>query len=387
MKHLYLTFALVILAISAAGFVYWRYFFLATVAIDPVPGEAVISVNGQPKVDRTLKLPPGKYDIKVAAEGYRSQQFPVKVGYGTVINKRVELLPLPKPKLILTGPIGSTKPTSDKKEIFFEQKGVLYRYPLTEALPPVAIPITPAIADLERINWSPAFDLALISKKGGETGLYDFKRYDLLRQEYRPLGSNLGATLWKEDGKGFFAEDRSAGRLLTLANRAGTGSSVVLDLTTLPIEAWQLQHGPANILILSEAAANKTADIMVVDTYQKSIAPITDSLRAIKPVLNPTKSRLAYLDNNELVTSEVNGQNKRNHGLRPKPGNYTFIDEMNLAVFSPNLVTIINTGDGTKTEYEIYALSDAIDGLFADPSGKILYYTFDGNLYQINFRP
>lgn len=389
MKHLYLTFILVILAVSAAGFVYWRYFFLATVAIDPLPGEATISVNGKPSVDRTLKLPRGSYEISVDAPGYRSHRFNVNVSYGSTVNKRVVLEALPRPSQVISGPISSLQPSTDKKEVFFEQGGAMYRFPISADLPPVAIPITPSIAEITAIDWSPDFTLALIRKENGETGLYDFNRYDLLHQEYRPLGKTIGDTAWKQDGSGFFYENIGDNRALVLANKAGANSNIIASLIGFPMDSLKLQLAQNNMLVVSGSAndSGKPTDIVIVDTYQKTINAITESGRALYPILSPSKDMIAYLDSGELVTGESTGKNKRNHALRPRPGSYAFIDEINLAVFTPNLVTVINTTNGEVESYDIYAPSDEINDLFADPSGKILFYTHKGSLYQINYRP
>lgn len=388
MSRLYITLILVLAAVLMAGFVFWRYFYLATVRIDPIPTDATITVNGQPSVERVLQLPKGSYEIKVSAPGYRSQTFTVNVGYGSQITKRVELTALPKPAKLIDGPIASLRPAPDKKEIFFEKSDILYRWPLPTDQPSIpVIPITPTVTDTESVDWSPDFALALVKKTTGETGLYDFNRYDLLHQEYRVLGSNIGSTAWSADGKNFLYEQLGAERGLIRANRAGSGQTRVLDLQTFPMSDLTLQTGPGALVVASSPSTASATDIVVIDTHQKTVGAITDSGRAKSPVLSPNKNLVAYLDNGELVTSEITGKNKRNHNIRPKAETFTFLDEVNVVVFTPNLVTVISTTDGQQQTYEIYAPSDEISHLFADPSGKILYYTYDGAFYQISFRP
>lgn len=393
MKKLYLTLFLVILAITFAGFIYWRFFFISSFNIDPVPSNATVSINGQTTPDRSIQLAKGDYTVTVSAPGYRSQSFTVSVGYGSQVNKRVELEQLPKPKQVLEGPIESLQPTPNRQEIFFKRSGVFYRFPLVSDRPIPAVPITPTLTDVETATWSPDFALALLRKTNGETGLYDFNRYDLLHQEYRSLGLGINSPVWLADGSGFYYEEVKDGqRSLMRANRAGTGSTRIMNLTNFPMSDLQIQLGSGTLLVISSKKANEPTstektDIVLLDTHQQTVGAITESGRASHPVLSPNKSLIAYLDSGELVTSEITGKNKRNYNLRPKAGSYLFIDEVNVAVFTPNLVTVVNTHNGSRQTYEIYAPSDEIGNLFADPSGKIIYYTFGGNLYQINFRP
>lgn len=388
MKKLYFILFLIILAIAFAGFIYWRFFFMSSLNIDPVPSNATITINGQTTPDRSIQLGKGDYAVTVSAPGYRSQNFTVSLGYGNQVNKRIELEQLPKPKQVLKGPIDSLQPTQNKQEIFFERDGVFYRYPLMSDRPIPAVPITPALTDIEQVTWSPDFALALLRKTNGETGLYDFNRYDLLHQEYRSLGSTLRSTVWLADGSGFYYLEESEGtRSLMRANRAGTSPTRIMNLTNFPIPNVELQLGPGTLLVASSPTTTEKTDIVLLDTHQQTVGAITESGRATGPVLSPNKSLVAYLDSGELVTSEITGKNKRNYNLRPKSGSYFFIDEVNVAVFTPNMVTVVNTHNGSRQNYEIYAPSDAVSNLFTDPSGKILYYTYDGNLYHINFRP
>lgn len=398
MNRLYLSLILVLLAIGVAGLVFWRYFYLATVSIDPIPTEATISIDGKAVLDRVLRLSKGDYKIEVSAPGYRSQQFIAKVNYASQINKRVELESLPAPKRLLDGPLTSLVPTADRKAVFFDKKGVLHQYslvpPAEGAAPAPAVPITPPLTGIKAIDWADDFNLAILYKDG-EIQLYDFNRYDLLRQEFRALDKTFTDTAWSPDGSGFYAIKRTADgeHSLVKANRAGQGLTRLFDLNSFPIKTASILAGPPNIVVLFNSGvkqpaareASATADIYLFDAFQRlPPTPITESGRAGAPVLSPDRTKIAYLDSGELVTAEITGKNKRNTGLRPRALNYSFVDSNKLAVLTANQVAIFNTGDGSKQVLEVYAPSDAVDNFIADPNGQTVYYVYEGNLYRLN---
>jgi hypothetical protein len=395
MKRLIITLLLVLLAFIVAGYVFWRYFYLGNITLDPRPSNATISVNGKPVADRTLRLPSGTYTITVSAPGYRSQEFKTKIGIGSQLNKRVTLAVLPQPVLLLSAPINSINPDSEKENLYFEHQNVLYRYNLSQpTLSPVAL--TPPLKDTVSVNWSPDFQLALITKKDGEVQLYDFNRYDLLHQSYRQLDSGIQTTLWTKEGDGFFYEyllPKSEHSLIKV-DRGGRNPVRLADLTNLfanpdlkPLTKLVWQQATSTQLILSQKDTKQPADILLFNAHERTIQKVTDSTAAYGPVISPSGSQIAYLDNGELVTAQLDGKNKRNLVLRPQLGTYSFLDDKQLVVLRPNMVTVINVTDGTSKDYEVYAPSDSIDYLAIDPNSKTLYYTFKGSLYRLDFQP
>lgn len=387
MTRLYLTLILVLIALGLAGFVFWRYFYLATIRLDTIPTEARISVNGQPQVEKNLQLPRGSYTIQVSAPGYRSQSFEVQVGLGSQVNKRVELVALPRPVKLLDGPIQHLTPTPDRQTFFFEQSQTLHLYRPGEANSP-AIPITPPLPNIETIDWSPDFSLAVLKKTNGETGIYDFNRYDLLHQEYRPLNQPLAATAWDAQGNVLYGiqTDAAGQRTIVRLNRAGAGQTNLYDLHQLPAIEWQLVSGPANNLVLSSPSAKVAAPLVLFDTFQRLAIPLTESDRVSDPVLSPDKTHIAYLDNGELVISEISGKNKRNTALRPAAGAYSFADPSTLVVLTANQVAIITVTDGTQEKVEVFAPDPQIRQAIASPDKKTLYYTYQGNLYRLPYK-
>lgn len=398
MNRLYLSLLFVVLVMGVAGWVFWRYFYLASVSIDPLPSEATISVDGKTVPDRTLRLPRGDYKIEISAPGYRSQQFIAKVSYGSQINRRVELEALPSPKKLLDGPLASLAPTPDRKAVFFAKKGVLHQYSLAippEGAPaPPAVPITPLLTGITAIDWADDFNLAIFYKKG-ELLLYDFNRYDLLHQEQRALDTTYTDTAWASDGSGFYAIKQvpNGEYSLVKANRAGEGVTRLLDLTGFPIKKLSILAGPPNLLILSSAEAKRpgdseasaVADIYLFDAFQRlPPAPITESGRASAPVLSPDRTKIAYLDSGELVTADITGKNKRNTGLRPRAFNYSFADSNKLMVLTANQVSLFSLADGVKTELEVYAPSEVVSDFMANPDGETVYYVYQGDLYRLN---
>lgn len=393
MKKLYLGIIFIFAAIAIAGFVFWRYFLQATIILDPVPSEATITVNGRPTEKRTLSVPAGEYTVRVSADGFSEKTALLKVGVGGRVIKRFELEILPRPTQVLRGPISNLQTSNlqvstKNLEIFFESGGVLYSLPLVGEQAAAAVPITPKLTDLEKISWSPDHQLAVIKKTNGESGLYDFKRYDLQSQEYRKLGDSIKTIAWSNDGNNLFRLEENGGqRLLVRTNRAGAQAVNLADVSALPLRHPNLLTAAGSYLIAFNNPTDGVANLFALDTYQRGVAPITDSGRAAAPVISPDKTHLAYLDNGELVSSTILGQEKRNHVLRPASGAYAFADNSTLVVLSPNTVTLIKLGSGEKQTFQVFAPSDEVNNLFAGNDGKTIYYIYQSSLYSLKFKP
>lgn len=386
MKRLYLILLITMAVFGLAGFVFWRYFYLGTLQLDVTPKDALVTINGKATPDRTVHLPKGTYTIEVSSPGYRTESFSLQTGYGSQTTKKVALISLPKPAKTIDGPVRFLTATGDRKALFFEHSGVLYQYDLTAPAGTPGLPITPQLKDLAMVSWSPDFKLALLKKTDGEVGLYDFNRYDLLHQEYRPYGKDFKQVVWSPDNDGFYAEFfNSSEHSIIKANTTNTNQTRLAGLGLLPLQNFTMTASSPTDLLLSGTDMLTPADIFRFDAYQKIFTPLTDTGNAYGPVVSPSKTKIAYLDNGELVAADKDGKNKRNLGVRTKLYNYSFIDDTQLLAFSSNLVTVINTNDGTKKEFEVYAPSDEISTLIALPSGKSAFYTYKNDLYKLDF--
>ncbi len=390
MRRLYSTLLLVLLALALAGWVFWRYFYIATIQIDPLPTQATVSINGKPSVDRLFQVPAGSYQFSVGAPGYRTENFSITVGTGDQVTKRVELVNLPKATKLLDGPLTSVAASNDRKILYFQKDTSLQRYDLTAPEGSPAVPITPALTDVTQVNWSKDFALALLYKKDGEVGLYDFNRYDLLHQEYRLLDKGIKNSQWNPDASGLFYQFQTdAEYSLVKATRSGAISERLADLRNLPIQSPDLimTTAPNNLIYFSSRNPKVAGDIFLFSTFERIFAPITESGSAYGPVVAPDGKRIVYLDNGELVAAEPNGKNKRNLAVRSKLGNYDFIDGHRVIVFASNSIAVVDTSDGSQQSYEVYAPSDAISSLIPDPNGQRLYYVYRGDLYRLDFKP
>ncbi len=387
MKKLYLSLILLVITLSFVGFIFWRYYYLATITIEPNPTDAVITVNGQSIADRTFRLPRGDYQIEISKPGYRTQALLVKAGLGTQVNKSVALEALPQPTSLLKGAIRSVAMSPDKKAIFFEQNNTLYTYSLVAPAATPAIPITPQLSDIKSVDWSPDFQLALIHKNSGETGLYDFKRYNLLHQEYQVLAAGNQQAVWASDGNSFIYENKGSDgeHSLIRANRAGGEISRLAGLAGFPVTNLELTGGSGTNLYLSNKDVQSAGDIFLFDSHQRTVTPLTDSTRAYGPVTSADGSKLLYQDNGELVVADADGKNKRNLNIRARVGNYQFIDNKTVAVLTANTVTTITIENAAQKSYEVYAPDDAVDNFSVDTTGKTIFYSYKDTFYQLPF--
>ncbi len=387
MKRLYLTFIIVLAILAFAGYIFWHYFYLATVTIDPIPTDATITINGQAIADRTVHLSQGTYTVTVGESGYRTQNFSVKVGVGSQVNKAITLQALPKPTKLIDGAINSLVTSADQNNLYFEQNNILYRYSIGNGSLGPAVPLTPQLANIASVDWSPDFSLALLHKTNGEVGLYDFNRYDLLHQTYTPLAAGIRATAWDSDNSGFYYEFQpdTGEHSLIKVNKAGKNPERLGTLDNFHFAGIDFVPGDETSLFLANTDRKSQGDVIKFDTHQKVILPITTSGNAYGPVISPDKSHVAYLDNGELVVAQSDGTNKRNLTLRPKANNYVFMNNATIAVMLPNQISVVSVTDGSHKDYAITAPSDAIDGLVSDSTGTDLYYVYNNALYQIKY--
>lgn len=391
MKRLTLILILSLAAVLVAGYVFWQYFYLGTINIDPIPAEATVSVNGRPVLSRSIRLAKGSYTITISAPGYRSEQFTASVGIGSQLNRQVELGRLPRAQKLIDGPVGNVAMSADKNTLFFTKGKVLYRLIVAGAAGPLnlpAEPITPEIPNLQRVAWAPDFSLAMIHKTDGEAGVYDFKRYDLLHQTYDAISKTVKASVWAKDGNNLYYEDMVGpfDRSLVQANRAGKEPVRVAELPGFPLANFTLTAGKTNILYLSPTIQKDGGDIFAFNAHEKLVGPITESGAAFGPVLSPNGERIAYTDNGHLVVADFDGRNKRNLSPKTTVGGYAFINETQLVAFSVNQIAVIDVTTGKGQTFEIDASSDAVSNLMVAADGKRLYYVFKGDIYQLDYQ-
>lgn len=386
MKRLYITLFAIIAVLVLAGFIFWQYFFLATLSLDITPKDAQVVINGKPVIERVVRLPKGTHTIEINAPGYRSESFTVKTGYGSQESKQITLIDLPKPTKILTGPIASVVVNDTKDRVFFSQNNTLYQFDLGAPAGAPVIPITPVLSNIKQVIWSPDFKLALLQKTDGEFGLYDFNRYDLLHQEYRIFNKNIKQAVWSPDGSGFYAEylGEDGEHSFIKANPTNTTQTRLAGLVGFPFKNFSFIASSPTNLIVSSTNLKEPSDLLTFDTHQKNFVPLTDSQAAYGPVVSANQSKIAYIDNGELVIADIDGKNKRNTGVRAKVGNYTFLDSDRVLAFTANQLTVITVADGTKKDYAVYAPNDSIANLFASSDGKTIYYTYKDSLYRLN---
>ncbi len=384
MSRLYLSLILAFIALGLAGFVFWRYFYLGTLVLDLVPTQATVTLNGVAVPDRTLHLRRGTYEVTVSAPGYRNESFTHTSSLGRQANKRLELVSLPRPKLILDGAISSVATNAERTHLFFVKDHTLYRLNLAVAGQP-AQAITPKLAGIVRVDWSPDFALAILYKTNGEVGLYDFNRYDLLNQSYKVLGQTITATTWEADGSAYYYLNQlpDGTNLLVKADRSGTDIARYDHIGVPAGTKVTLVSGPANQVLITGTDRQRPNDIIVSDNYTRTITPLTTSQNAFAPVLSPSKKYLAYLENGELVVATAAGKDRRNTNLRPRANSYAFVSETSLAVLTANMISLINPQTGETTSHEVYAPDDTITALIASADGKVVSYVYKGNLFAL----
>ena len=202
--------------------------------------DARITIDNQ-KITGKTQIKPGKHTIVISQSGFVPYTYTDNIKPFQNIEFQIDLRVLPQPKLVVEEKVFATSFSiaGDKFYYLGNDGKTLYEVKVLEATDGVEkklekTRITPDNLDnLAKVIFSPEFDVAIFKYKNGETGLYDFKRYDLLNQEYKKWGDDIGDVAWSPDGKKalYYFAPKSGERSLVISDRAHSEIKRIRDLS------------------------------------------------------------------------------------------------------------------------------------------------------------
>jgi hypothetical protein len=231
---------MVFLISIVAGSILVFLFAKPKIILQDVPASARIVFDGKVVSKTTITTSIGTHYLKITRPGYIPIDKQIKLGYFQRYRQDAQLRPIPQARQIVSQRAFSL--SQDQKNSIYYLDGsnqVIYRIEQIEEGQVIKTALTPVLDfDLEKVIFSPDFSLAVFKLKNGQTGLYDFKRYDLLNQEYYRWGDNIGDVVWRQDGKKvlYWQELASGRKMLTLANKNNSNQQNLIFLDEYGID-------------------------------------------------------------------------------------------------------------------------------------------------------
>lgn len=406
---LWLSALVVFLIIFAVGV----YFYRPVLKVDGALEGAVITLD-KTRVYPPVRTAPGRHTIEITKPGYVPYRFSGKIAPFSRFKLSLALRPLPSPKLVVSDEAFSMDFSPKDKKIFYLGEGGKTIYQL-QFLPRQTnteqkierSAITPStLSPLKKIVFSPNYQLAMFSRQDGDTGLYDFKKYDLLNQDYRSWGKDIGDLVWSPDGEqiAYYYAPKDDG-VLVISDRAHKKVERAYDLRSAGIgssasdpQAPELAWSPDGKLIL--IVANNSLYLMDVST--KTLTRVVEA-GVSEAIFSPDSRHLLYTRNQKLeyiefeLVNSLSGipEDQENVG-KIKVGEPVLIDLSAFAkkaVFTPDQNRVIAVGangvynvDLAKKNASRYFSAGEpgkIKDIGLSPDGKVLYGLTENQLIAL----
>lgn len=376
----------------AAAMIFALFFYQARLTIIPTPGNARVTLNGQPMTAGVaLKLAPGRYAIKVEAENYLAEQTEVNLGISDNRTVPISLRLVPEVRRV-TSDVRFTTQTPDGRYLLYLGKGgsQFFRVPTSASTDGQfkPEPITAArFANLSSVVWSPDRSLAILQTADGQTKLFDFKRYDFLTQEERMVSTNLRSLAWHPTERtiiGFSSTPEGERSLLRINLLTGTTDRLV-DLRPLNLINPQIEWSPdAKTVLLVENS------LYLYDITSREIRKLAGSDGAQAGQWSPDSRRILAELANKLAVFSLSEQTITELKVRIPLNKASWLPgSQGLLLATPtdsrqDLFQEANLGESAKTHYRYRAVGsvEAMDLLIAGDQ-RTLWFTSHDTLWGL----
>lgn len=342
-----------------------------------------VSAHFIPQKDGTLiaSLQPGRYVLEASHPDYVYQEKPILIWGGRSVLADFNLVKIPKIELLAS--------KSRNLKNWFAGKGIVYQDLNKKKLMNIsageANELTPpSFGEVEEIVWQPERNLAIIRKENGETGLYDFARYDLVHQEYHPWANDINSVTWRPDGERviYVLKNKKEDSLIK-ANKDNSEPERLLDLTTAGLNNPQLVWSPSeDRIILVEN------DVYKFNVITKELTKIINEQNVSSLLFSPDGERMLFQSGEELKMADKEGKNIETIA-KIKWGEFAFLNNNEIIYFSPEEADLPLFGYNLNTKqkrYFIYKIEEgqsAPEKIIVDDSKQKIYFLSDGDLYQL----
>lgn len=285
-----------------------------TVQIATTTPEATIYVDDM-VYSAPIKVTPGKHTIAIRAAGFVPYSYTNPIKAFSTLNLSIALRLMPTTQTMVNDQAFAADFTTDGKTFYYlgNSGKTLFKLTLvpdvtdTSKLSFATTRISPDnLPLLKKVVFAPDFSVAIFKQQDGDTGLYDFKQYNLLNQEYTSWGQNIGNVAWDPSGNRvmYYLANPTGERLLMMSDRTHKNVTMVKDLKTeagitasvndndAPQLSWS-QDGKAVLVVVQGKLL-----LLNIATNTLTVVPVSGVSAG---QFAPDSHHLLYTQNNKLV--------------------------------------------------------------------------------------
>lgn len=288
------------------------FFYKPKVVLTNNVNDVTLSIDGKVVKDKTINLSLGKHRVVLTAPGYIPNIIDENFGAFKTLRIDQPLRPIPSAKALVSESAFAADFSNNNKIFFYLGNGgkTLYRTTVLSNGDVKRVAITPdVLPSIEKVLFSPDFSVAIFKKTDDDTGMYDFKRYDLLNQTYESWGKDIGSVTWSPDSTkiAYYYAPHTVQRSLVISDKTHQSTTILYDLNNINISAGahssqapKLYWSPNGKTI----AIVSNGDLHIIDVasrFMNSVATggITDFQ------YSPDNKYILYTQGNHLVWQEI----------------------------------------------------------------------------------
>lgn len=384
------TIYLVLGFLVVAAIVFFVFFYQSKITFTLTPTDAQIQINNKTYTNQqVIKLNPGKYEVKITANGYIDYQKELKFNIGQVSKITVTLTQTPELKKITTEKVSFPAIDNTKKLIFYlgNSGKTIYQIAKVDQKTPEITAVTPDVfSGLTNLVFSPDCLLAIL-KKDKQALMYDFKRYDLIHQEVHDWGTGYGSMIWSPDGLKvvyYYAPDNGE-TTLARANSDQTGQERIYNFKDTSIRNPVLKYSPdgKKIIVLADK-------LYLFDVYSKSLSNITTPSSVSDANFTLDSTKIIYESNGNLSLIDFESNNNQDLGIKTSLNKTVWFDNDNL-IYAQNqsngndLFYKYTLSNKNQVQY-FYKSNDIIQAtnLMLVSNNQRVYFTSNGFVYAMD---
>lgn len=383
-KVLYILLGIVVIA----GGVYAVLYYNTSLSVKAEPQGSSISIDQKTvSSGEKLSIKPGSHEISITRDDYIPYRKLTNVGFGDQEIVNITLRPLPIPEKIVTKQARFPIASLDGKSIYYLSEKTMYAIEgiNTETLKFEAIS-PDFFEDVTDVVWAPNQELAII-KQSAKTSLYNFQRYDLLRQEITPFDDEgIKDTVWSSDSKNimYYYEPGTGERTLVKATPSNTDKEIVYNFKDTDIKNPKIDWSPnmEDVLIVANSK------IYLLNLYTNSMSVISGEEKVLEGRFTPDNNILMIAQSGDYIVDKIT-KAKQQLDLNTNLQRITFVDAKNMVLSEKldnkyNFYTYnIPINDKKELYYNKKVSVNPIDNILTS-NEKYLYFESNKFLYKMS---
>ncbi len=370
---------LIFLGVIILGVAGYTLLASATLNINPSPRDSVIMVDNQMVSSGQTRVTRGTHKIEVAKTDYATNVYSVSIWGGQTKEIAAKLTPLPKAVSLLDNSTTLDISADNKSLLTAGNQGrTFYEFQLSTNEKTAISKLD--FGQVKRVKWSPNRELAYIWREDGDSGMVDFKRYDLVNQEYKSWGKDNLDLAWSPTGDEvvYIYKPGSGEVSLMKSDLQNNNKERLADLRQITLTNPTMEWASDNkkLIIFDK-------NIYIFDFYTKEIKPLTSNGEVVFGRLSPNDNIVAYTTKTGLYRVDFEGQSKQ---VGAPLARFSWQMGNILGFRDGGLVMIDPLGRETNYGYTGDRLAEPED-MIVTKSGSTAYFLINNKIYGLFLQP